>query len=50
MKKFPRLFSYSLKNLEPKVNFLLERFNLNKVELGKVRYCFVCMDFFGTHP
>jgi hypothetical protein len=51
MKKFPLLFSLSLENLEPKVKFLLERFDLSKAELGKVRYCLLCSyELFGTLP
>jgi len=51
MKKFPRLFSYSLKNLDPKMKFLLERFDLSKAELGKVRYRLLCSyELFGTLP
>ena len=42
MKRYPLLFSHSLKNLEPKVKFLLERFDLSKAELGKVRYRLLC--------
>jgi hypothetical protein len=51
MKMFPRLFSHSLENLEPKVKFLLERFDLSKAELGKVRYRLLCShELFGTLP
>jgi hypothetical protein len=51
MMTHPLLFSYSLGNLEPKVKFLLERFDLSKAELGKVRYCLLCFyGFFGTPP
>jgi hypothetical protein len=52
MKAYPLLFSLSLKNLEPKVKFLLESFDLSKAELGQVRYyCLLCSyGFFGTLP
>ena len=51
MKTYPKLFSHSLKNLEPKVKFLLERFGLSKAELGKVRYRLLCSyELFGTLP
>ena len=51
MKKFPKLFSLSLENLEPKVKFLLERCDLSKAELGKVRCRLLCSyELFGTLP